>query len=88
MLGLCSIDEFTLSLAYIKLRMRMKDIVYINNQTLKQNRLIEDQQRIAVWNLQPWEVMRQSPHSKERTLLKWGKGSWEGLSKQRVQGRN
>lgn len=41
--GLCSIDEFTLSLAYIKLRMRMKDTVYINNQTLKQNRLIEDQ---------------------------------------------
>ena len=41
--GLCSIDEFTLSLAYIKLRMRMKDIVYINNQTLKRNRLIEDQ---------------------------------------------
>lgn len=41
--GLYSIDEFTLSLAYIKLRMRMKDIVYINNQTLKQNRLIEDQ---------------------------------------------
>lgn len=39
---LCSIDEFTLSLAYVKLRMRMKDIVYVNNQTLKQNRLIED----------------------------------------------
>lgn len=41
--GLCSVDEFTLSLAYIKLRMRMKDIIYINNQTLKQNRLIADQ---------------------------------------------
>ena len=52
------------------------------------NRLIEDQQRIATWNLQPWEVMCQSPHSKERTLLNWGKGSGKGLSKQRVQWRN
>ena len=33
------------------------------------NRLIEDQQRISIWNLQPWEVMRQSPHSKGKRKL-------------------
>ena len=33
------------------------------------NRLIEDQQRITIWNLQPWEVTRQSPHSKGKRKL-------------------
>ena len=53
-----------------------------------ENRLIEEKQRIAIWNLWPWQVTCLSPHSKERTLLKWEKGSWEGLSKQKAQGRN
>ena len=33
------------------------------------NGIIQDQQRIAFWNLQPWQATCKSPHRKERRTL-------------------
>ena len=40
---------------------------------LQQNGFIQDQQRIAVWDLQPWRAMCNPPHGERRILLQKGK---------------
>ena len=46
-----------------------------------QNEFIQNQQRISVWGLQPWQTTCTPFHSKESTLLKKGRGNWRAVVK-------